>query len=167
MTRSDPYDGSNRSITEHRGRPSPPGAWVWGLPLSGTVVTSSLLHTAIHSWHFTHTFRGPPEQRQSPARCLHHGFCASRCNMCFDLLSEISIRRLLINGLIPPRLSRTGNPACPPSSALTSVILRPRKGIGRGGGGEGDGGGGEGEGGGGEGEGKGEGGGGEGDDVLV
>ena len=127
MTRSDPYDGSNRSITEHRGRPSPPGAWVWGLPLSGTVVTSSLLHTAIHSWHFTHTFRGPPEQRQSPARCLHHGFCASRCNMCFDLLSEISIRRLLINGLIPPRLSRTGIPACPPSSALTSVILRPRK----------------------------------------
>ena len=87
--------------------------------------------------------------------------------MCFDLLSEISIRRLLINGLIPPRLSRTGIPACPPSSALTSVILRPRKGIGRGGGGEGDGGGGEGEGGGGEGEGKGEGGGGDGDDVLV
>jgi len=87
--------------------------------------------------------------------------------MCFDLLPEISIRRHLIHGLIPPRLSRTGIPACPTSSALTSVILRPRKGIGRGGGGEGDGGGGEGEGGGGEGEGKGEGGGGEGDDVLV
>ena len=88
------------------------------------------------------------------------------CNMCFDLLPEISIRRHLIHRLIPPRLSRAGSiPACPPSSALTSVILRPRKGIGRGGGGEGDGGGGEGEGGEADGEGgggEGEGGGGEG-----